>query len=148
MAFKHSLVTPLLKKANLDKENLSNYRLISNLSFLSKLPERIVLARLNDYHSSYSFLNPPQSDFIKHHSAETLFVYLANLYLPSAIRKYPTYVSLTSLTHLILEISEFILITTPPTLPWRSLRLRPSIHPSFHSSIHPSIHLSIHLSIH
>src|SRR6218665_1675754 len=26
MVFKHSLVTPLLKKANLDKENLSNYR--------------------------------------------------------------------------------------------------------------------------
>src|SRR6218665_3544777 len=46
LAFKHSLVTPLLKKANLDKENLSNYRPISNLSFLSKLTERIVLARL------------------------------------------------------------------------------------------------------
>ena len=26
MVFKHSLVTPLLKKANLDKENPSNYR--------------------------------------------------------------------------------------------------------------------------
>src|SRR6218665_3738445 len=42
LAFKHSLVNPLLKKANLDKENLSNYRPISNLSFLSKLTERIV----------------------------------------------------------------------------------------------------------
>src|SRR6218665_2746602 len=29
MVFKHSLVTPLLKKANLDKENPSNYRPIS-----------------------------------------------------------------------------------------------------------------------
>src|SRR6218665_2937743 len=67
MVFKHSLVTPLLKKANLDKENPSNYRPISNLSFLSKLTERIVLAPLNDYLSSNSLLNPHQSGFTKHH---------------------------------------------------------------------------------
>src|SRR6218665_1545078 len=75
MAFKHSLVTPLLKKASLDKENLSNYRPISNLSFLSKLTERIVL---NDYLSSNSLLNPHQSGLTKHHSTETLFVSLYN----------------------------------------------------------------------
>src|SRR6218665_335220 len=78
MAFKHSLITPLLKKSNLDKENLSNYRPISNLSFLSKLTERIVLARLNDYVSSNSLLNPHQSGFTKHHSTETLLVSLCN----------------------------------------------------------------------
>src|SRR6218665_2943455 len=66
------------KKANLDKENLSNYRPISNLSFLSKLTERIVLARLNDYLSSNSLLNPHQSGFTKHHSTETLLVSLYN----------------------------------------------------------------------
>ena len=82
IVFKHSLVTPLLKKANLDKENPSNYRPmmapISNLSFLSKLTERIVLARLNDYLSSNSLLNPRQSGFTKHHSTETLHVSLYN----------------------------------------------------------------------
>ena len=77
MVFKHYLVSPLLKKANLDKENLSNYRPISNLSFLSKLTERIVLTRLNDYLSSNSLLNPHQSGFTKHHFTETL---LASLY--------------------------------------------------------------------
>src|SRR6218665_3754985 len=59
--------------ANLDKENPSNYRPISNLSFLSKLTERIVLARLDDYLSSNSLLNPHQ-----HHSTETLLVSLYN----------------------------------------------------------------------
>src|SRR6218665_494380 len=78
MVFKHSLVTPLLKKANLDKENPSNYRPISNLSFLSKLTEQFVLARLNDYLSSNSLLNPHQSGFTKHHSTETLLVSLYN----------------------------------------------------------------------
>src|SRR6218665_3048689 len=46
--FKHSLLTPLLKKPSLDKEILSSYRPISNLSFISKLTERVVLYRIND----------------------------------------------------------------------------------------------------
>src|SRR6218665_3383413 len=78
MVFKHSLVTPLLKKANLDKENPSSYHPIFNLSFLSKLTERIVLARLNDYLSSNSLLDPHQSGFTKHQSTETLLVSLYN----------------------------------------------------------------------
>jgi hypothetical protein len=40
--FKACSVIPLLKKHNLDKEDLSNYRPISHLSFLSKLTERVV----------------------------------------------------------------------------------------------------------
>src|SRR6218665_28745 len=78
MVFEHSLVPPLLKKANLDKENPPNYPPISNLSFLSKLTERILLVRLNDYLSSNSLLNPHQSGFTKHHSTETLLVSLYN----------------------------------------------------------------------
>ena len=36
-SMKHAIVTPLLKKANLDPDNMTNYRPISNLSFASKL---------------------------------------------------------------------------------------------------------------
>ena len=75
--FKDSVVKPLLKKPSLDKELLSNYRPISNLSFLSKLSERIVLSRLNSYLISNNLLNPNQSAYTKHHSTETL---LASLY--------------------------------------------------------------------
>src|SRR6218665_818056 len=57
-----------LARHSSSKKNQSNYRPISNLSFLSKLTERIVLARLNDYLSSNSLLNPHQSGFTKHHS--------------------------------------------------------------------------------
>src|SRR6218665_680415 len=65
LLFKHSLVTTLLKKPSLDKEILSNYRPVSNLSFISKLAERIVLSRINDYLTSNSLLNPHQSGFTK-----------------------------------------------------------------------------------
>ena len=34
---KNALVIPLLKKYNLDKEILTNYRLISHLPFISKI---------------------------------------------------------------------------------------------------------------
>jgi len=39
---KESIISPLLKKPTLDKEELSNYRPISNLSLISKTIERVV----------------------------------------------------------------------------------------------------------
>jgi len=69
--FKSSLVLPHLKKANLDKEELGNYRPISNLSFLSKLTERIVKTRLTNHLSSNGLLNSFQSAYTKFHSTES-----------------------------------------------------------------------------
>ena len=39
---KESVIPPLLKKPTVDKEELSNYRPISNLSLISKIIERVV----------------------------------------------------------------------------------------------------------
>jgi hypothetical protein len=75
-SFKHSVISPLLKKPSLDKENLSSYRPISNLSYLSKLTERIVKSRLTEFLTSNSLLNPHQSAYIKHHSTETVLLSL------------------------------------------------------------------------
>ncbi len=75
-SFKHSLVTPLLKKPSLDKDNLNNYRPISNLSFLSKLTERVVKSRLMEHLSANNLLNPFQSAYTKHHSTETVLLSL------------------------------------------------------------------------
>ncbi len=43
---KLAFVTLLLKKSNLDPNELSNYRPVSNLSFLSKLVERVRVKQL------------------------------------------------------------------------------------------------------
>ena len=47
--FKHAIVRPLLEKSGLDASDLKNYRPVSNLSFLSKLLEKVVQRRLGDY---------------------------------------------------------------------------------------------------
>ena len=75
-SFKHSVLTPLLKKLSLDKEVLSNYRPISNLSLLSKLTEKVVKSRLVGHLSAHSMLNPHQSAYIKSHSTETVLLSL------------------------------------------------------------------------
>jgi len=68
---KESVISPLLKKPTLDKDGLSNYRPISNLSFLSKIIERVVKARLSDHLTSNNLLNPHQSAYCRHYSTET-----------------------------------------------------------------------------
>ena len=38
---KEAVIKPLIKKSNLDKDNLKNYRPVSNIAFVSKLVEKI-----------------------------------------------------------------------------------------------------------
>ena len=45
-SLKVAVIKPLLKKPNLDPENIKNYRPISNLSFLSKFWEKAVEQQL------------------------------------------------------------------------------------------------------
>ena len=67
---------PIVKKPSLNKENLSNYRPITNLSFIFKLTEKIVKKHLLDHLTSYSLLNPFQSAYTKFYSTETTLLSL------------------------------------------------------------------------
>jgi len=51
---KHATVTPLLKKPNLDTSDLSNFRPISDLPFILKIMEKVVLNQLHSYMSTNS----------------------------------------------------------------------------------------------
>jgi hypothetical protein len=68
---KCALVTPILKKSNLDASDVNNYRPISNLSFLSKLLERCVNVQLNEYLQENNLLPSMQSAYRKLHSTES-----------------------------------------------------------------------------
>ena len=69
--FKNCSVHPILKKNNLDKENLSNYRPISHLSYLSKLTERLVKNRLTEHLNENNLMNSFQSAYTKFNCTET-----------------------------------------------------------------------------
>ena len=69
-AFKEAVVTPLIKKPAGGVE-LSNYRPVSNLPFLSKVLERIVINQLNQHCEEYNLLDPYQSAYKHKHSTET-----------------------------------------------------------------------------
>ena len=48
-SFKHAVVRPLLKKQNMPPNELENYRPVSNLPFLSKILEKVVLSQLKGH---------------------------------------------------------------------------------------------------
>ena len=77
-ALKTAIVRPLLKKHNLDPNNLKNYRPVSNLPFVSKLLEKTVLRQLNDHLSTNDLLHPFQSAYRANHSTETALLHILN----------------------------------------------------------------------
>ena len=86
-SFKHALVKPLLKKCNLDNEVLKNYRPVSNLSFISKILEKIVSIQINKHLSTNKLLESHQSAYRKHHNTETALLKNFNDLLLSADQK-------------------------------------------------------------
>ena len=77
-SFKSAIVRPLLKKVTLDPENLKNYRPVSNLPFLSKILEKVVLKQLLDHLHSNNLVYPLQSAYRSGHSTETALLKICN----------------------------------------------------------------------
>jgi hypothetical protein len=75
---KFSHVKPLLKKFDLECSDLSSYRPISNLSFISKLVERVVARRLNEHMTVNNLHVDSQHGYKSNHSTETLLVKFLN----------------------------------------------------------------------
>ena len=75
---KAALVTPLLKTPSLDKDVMKNFRPVSNLSFISKLTERVVLNRLVDHVSRNNLQEKFQYAYKPNHSTETALMRIQN----------------------------------------------------------------------
>src|SRR6267154_1904741 len=59
-------------------DDLSSYRPISNLNFISKILERIIHTRLINHFDSFPSLSPFQSAYRKFHSTETALLRIYN----------------------------------------------------------------------
>ena len=75
---KRAFLTPLIKKIILDAKILMNYRQVSNLSFLSKLIERIVCVQLVNHLDKNGLYEIFQSAYRQLHSTETALLRVQN----------------------------------------------------------------------
>ena len=75
---KSAIINPLLKKALLDIDEKKNYRPVSNLLFMSKLIERVVLNRLDHHMLVNNLFCKSQFGYKKYHSTETMMLGLVD----------------------------------------------------------------------
>jgi exonuclease III len=75
---KTAVVKPLLKKPSLDRNELKNFRPVSNLPFLSKILEKVVLCQLLSHLDSNNLCNPFQSAYRAGRSTETVLLRVVN----------------------------------------------------------------------
>ena len=67
----HAIITPLLKKSSLDPAELKNYWPVSNLTFMSKIVEKLISGELG-YLQSNNLMPHFQSAYCRHHSTVVL----------------------------------------------------------------------------
>jgi exonuclease III len=86
-SLKSAMIRPGLKKPTLDSDELKNYRPISNLTYLSKIIEKVVHKQLTEYTDTNKLFSDFQSGYRKGHSCETAVTRIHNDILLMVDRK-------------------------------------------------------------
>lgn len=96
--FKKARVIPTLKNGKLDPEQKSSYRPVSNLSFLSKVLEKLILTRLQHYLQQNGIGEQMQSAYKQMHSTETALIRVYHDLVKSLSAGRPSIVALLDLS--------------------------------------------------
>ena len=118
--FKHAIVMPLLRKHGIDTECLKNYHPVSNLPFLLKLLEKVVLSQLEKHLESNGLNGMYQSAYKQNHSTETALLHVTDLLRMNADKKYVSMLSLLDLSAVV-GCCLFYMVKhshNEPNIPW------------------------------
>ena len=95
---KHAVITPLLKKPNLDPLDVKNYRPVSNLPFTSKLIERIICKQLINYLNANNVIPNHQSAYRPNHCTETALLKVSSDLCSMVDRKEVSFLTLLDIS--------------------------------------------------
>ena len=108
---KAAIVTPILKKHDLDPDDVKSYRPISNLTFISKVIERIVASQLTGYLQMNRLLPDHQSAYRQGHFMETALLKIFSDILDAADSAQVTLLGLLDLSAAFDTVYHDILLT-------------------------------------
>ena len=97
-SLKQAIVTPIIKKATLDPNELKNYRPVSNIKCFSKILEKCVMSQLFSHMSTNYLLEPYQSAYKPNHGTETALLRVKNDILCALDNKKAVYLVLLDLS--------------------------------------------------
>ena len=97
-SMKEAMINPILKKPHLDKVILNNYHPVSNLTFISKLIEMVVVKQLIDHLEVNLLSDKFQSAYRQCHSTETALTPVLNGILLALDRREAVFLILSDLS--------------------------------------------------
>jgi len=95
---KAAIITPVLKKPGADPDDPKNYRPISNLTFMSKIIERLVVEQMTQHLDENNLMPQCQSAYRKHHSTESALMKVLSDILDAADCRQVTLLGLLDLS--------------------------------------------------
>ena len=75
---KYAIITPAVKKPSADCNELSNFKQVFNLPYVSKVLEKAVINRLHEHKIENGLFEPLQSAYHPRHSTETALITVQN----------------------------------------------------------------------
>ena len=108
---KHAIITPVIKKQNVDANALKNFRPVSNIPYLSKVIERHAVDNISRYMTANELGEPLQSAYKPVHSTETALLKVKSDIMESVSHRKGVFLALLDLSAAFDTVNHKILLS-------------------------------------